>query len=231
MSPPVLRANQAHNGCANTLRVFLISGEPLYREGMQSTFRATRSLSLLDGTSIDDAERLAKSRLADLIVIDVHNLGDAVEKVRTLAALTPELPIVTVSARATADEVRCLFEVGVRGCILKGVEGGEFVRILESITQGTPYLPPELGVGVLRQSMRSNGASADRGKPYRLTPRELQILACVARALTNKEVARELKISEKTVKHYMTVIMEKLQVRNRVEAALKAKSIDLSAAS
>jgi two-component system, NarL family, nitrate/nitrite response regulator NarL len=105
------------------------------------------------------------------------------------------------------------------------------VRIIESIAQGTLYLPPELGVGVLRQSLRLNGANPENSKPYRLTAREQQILACVARALTNKEVARELKISEKTVKHYMTVIMEKLQVRNRVEAVIKAKAMDLSAAS
>jgi two-component system, NarL family, nitrate/nitrite response regulator NarL len=74
-------------------------------------------------------------------------------------------------------------------------------------------VPPELGAGLLRQ---------DKNKPFKLTARETQILACVARGLTNKEVARELQISEKTVKHYMTVIMEKLQVRNRVEAVLKA---------
>ena len=97
------------------------------------------------------------------------------------------------------------------------------MRILASIGQGGVYLPPELGAGVLRQSMRLNGANPEKGNLSRLTAREQQILACVARALTNKEVARELKISEKTVKHYMTVIMEKLQVRNRVEAVLQAK--------
>jgi two-component system nitrate/nitrite response regulator NarL len=107
------------------------------------------------------------------------------------------VPIVTVSDRATPEDVRSLFDVGVRGCILKGVEGGDFVRILESVGHGTLYLPPELGAGVLRQSMALNGASPQKRSLSRLTPREQQILACVARAQTNKEVARELKISER----------------------------------
>jgi DNA-binding NarL/FixJ family response regulator len=231
MSAPIVRATPANDAeGAKTLRVVLVSNEPLYREGMHSAFRAARSLILLDATSITDAMALARSRLADLVVIDARSLSTAVDMVRGLAALAPEMPIVTVSARASADEVRALFEVGVRGCVLKGVQSSEFVRIIDSIAQGTLYLPPELGVGVLRQSLRLNGANPENSQPYRLTARERQILACVARALTNKEVARELKISEKTVKHYMTVIMEKLQVRNRVEAVIKAKGMDLSAA-
>jgi DNA-binding CsgD family transcriptional regulator len=70
-----------------------------------------------------------------------------------------------------------------------------------------------------------NAASEEKIRPSNLTPREAQILACVARALTNKEIAQELQISEKTIKHYMTVIMEKLQVRNRVEAVVKFTSM------
>ena len=72
--------------------------------------------------------------------------------------------------------------------------------------------------------MGLNGAKQDKTRPFNLTPREKEILDGVARALTNKEIARQLEISEKTVKRYMTVIMEKLQVRNRVEAVVKIKS-------
>ena len=77
---------------------------------------------------------------------------------------------------------------------------------------------------MLRQGMGLNGAKQDKTRPFNLTPREKEILDGVARALTNKEIARQLEISEKTVKRYMTVIMEKLQVRNRVEAVVKIKS-------
>jgi two-component system, NarL family, nitrate/nitrite response regulator NarL len=198
MSTPDTRAKQCNDaGRGSALRVFLITGEPLYREGIESAFCATRSLVLLDGTGLTEAMALAKSSLADLVVIDASNLREALDMAAALAPSSPQVPIVTVSDRATPEDVRSLFDVGVRGCILKGVEGGDFVRILESVGHGTLYLPPELGAGVLRQSMALNGASPQKRSLSRLTPREQQILACVARAQTNKEVARELKISER----------------------------------
>jgi DNA-binding NarL/FixJ family response regulator len=127
-------------------------------------------------------------------------------------------------ASATPNDVRSAFEIGIRGCIYKREEGSELVRILESIAQGRLYVPPELGAGLLRQGMGLNAAKQEKTRPFDLTPREAQILACVARALTNKEIARQLQISEKTVKHFMTIIMEKLQVRNRVEVVVKMNS-------
>ena len=182
---------------------------------MQRAFRETQSLILLDGTTLADAVELAKSRLADMAVIDTTNLGQSIEMAKCLAPCCPDMPIVAVMDAGTAIEVRSAFAAGIRGCIFKRVAGTEFIRILENIGQGGFYVPPELGAGLLRQ---------DKNRPFKLTARETQILACVERGLTNKEVARELQISEKTVKHYMTVIMEKLQVRNRVEAVLKARS-------
>jgi two-component system nitrate/nitrite response regulator NarL len=219
MSSPNLRAEQlshADRRSARSLGIVLLSGEPLYRVGMQRAFRETQSLVLLDGTTLADVVELAKSRLADMAVIDTTNLGQTIEMAKCLAPCCPDMSIVAVMDTAAANEVRSAFAAGIRGCIFKRVGGTEFVRILESIGQGGFYVPPELGAGLLRQ---------DKDKPFKLTPRETQILACVERGLTNKEIARELQISEKTVKHYMTVIMEKLQVRNRVEAALKAKAI------
>jgi two-component system, NarL family, nitrate/nitrite response regulator NarL len=236
MSAPDLQTkqpapNSCPNGAASPLRIVLVSSEPLYREGIEVTFRAAPSLLLLGGTTITDAIALAQSRMADMAVIDANSFRDMMEMARALALSCPELPIVAVSEAATPDDVGTALEAGIRGYIRKGVEGDEFVRILASIGQGALYLPPEFGAAMLRQSMRLSGATHEQTRPYGLTAREEQILGCVARALTNKEVARELNISEKTVKHYMTVIMEKLQVRNRVEAVQKAKAAKWNVAS
>jgi two-component system, NarL family, nitrate/nitrite response regulator NarL len=227
MSSADVRAKQPlrdNRHATGILRIALVSSEPLYREGMQLAFRRAQSLALLDGTTIADAVQLVKSRLADVVLIDANYLGDTIEKAKILVNCCPEIPLVALMASATPDEVQSAFEAGIRGCIFKREEASEFVRILESIGQGNLYVPPELGAVVLRQGMGLNAAKRDKTRPFNLTSREEQILACVARALTNKEIARELQISEKTVKHYMTVIMEKLQVRNRVEAVMKIKS-------
>jgi two-component system, NarL family, nitrate/nitrite response regulator NarL len=217
--------NLRPDGAASPLRIVFVTSEPLYREGIEVAFRASPSLVLLGGTTINDAIALARSRGADMAVIDASNSGDLVEMAKALALSCPQLPIVAVSEAATAEDVGTALEAGIRGYIRKGVAGDEFVRILISIGEGVLYLPLEFGAVTLRQSLCLNGATHEQNRPYGLTAREQQILGCVARALTNKEVARELQISEKTVKHYMTVIMEKLQVRNRVQAVQKANAL------
>ena len=102
MSTPDTRAKQSNGAaCGSTLRVFLITGEPLYREGIEFAFRATRSLLLLDGTSLTEAMALAKSKLADLVVIDASNLHEALDMAAASAAASPQTPIVTMSDGAT----------------------------------------------------------------------------------------------------------------------------------
>jgi two-component system, NarL family, nitrate/nitrite response regulator NarL len=229
MSAADFRAKQHLDGgghSVRTVRIVLITSEPLYREGIRSAIRSTQSLILLDAKTITDAVELAKSRLADMVVIEATSLRHAIEMARPVATYSPEMPIVAMIGSATSDDVRSAFASGIRGCVLKQVEARELVGILENIFRGGLYLPAELREALLRQCLRINGKSQEKANGYRLTPRELQILAGVARALTNKEVARELQISEKTVKRYMTVIMKKLDVRNRLEAVLKAKAVD-----
>jgi len=204
----------------------LVTGEPLFREGLQSACRGACSLLLMETTTVSDAIALAASRLADMVVIEAATLRHAIEMAKAvLATPASEIPVVAVTESASTDEVKSALDAGLRGCVLKRVEVSELLGILESIGQGAVYLPPEFAAGTLRQRMRLHGGARDWSRLCRLTPREAQILGCVARALTNRQVARELHLSEKTVKHYMTVIMEKLQVRNRIEAVLKAKPL------
>ena len=224
-----LRAKKHLNGGGHSVRavrIALITDEPLFREGMQSVSEQTQSLIVLDETTIAGAIEVAKSQLADMVVIEATSLRHAIDMVRPLVTCFPEMPVVAVTETANSDEVRSAFAGGIRGCVSKQVEAREFVCILESIFRGGLHLPAELGETFLRRPMGMNGKSREKANGCRFTPRELQILAGVARALTNGEVARELQISEKTVKRYMTVIMEKLEVRSRLEAVLKAKSMD-----
>jgi two-component system, NarL family, nitrate/nitrite response regulator NarL len=219
LSKPPLHGNGLS---VSSLRIVLVSGELLYREGMRLAFRQAQSLVLLDGITMADAIEAAKRQLADLVMIDANNLAQAIEKAKVLVSCSPEIPVVALTATASSEEVGSAFELGMRGCILKRVEAAELIRILESIGQGSLYVPPELGAGVLRQRVQHlNGETQREIRRPNLTAREAQVLGYAARGLTNKEIARELIISEKTVKHYMTVIMEKLQARNRVDAALR----------
>jgi len=106
------------------------------------------------------------------------------------------------------------------GYVLKGTSGQELINTMRAVSRGESYVSPGLAARLLTIAKRPPTGAAQDGELPELTKREESILDHVARGMTNKEIVRSLNISEKTVKHYMTNIMQKLQVRNRVEAVL-----------
>jgi DNA-binding NarL/FixJ family response regulator len=117
----------------------------------------------------------------------------------------------------------CL-QAGALGYVLKGVSGSDLVNLVNAVCRGEIVVTPSLA-GRLISSMRKGAATkTPNSREKDLTPREEEILQLVTKGKTNKEVARALELTEKTVKHYMTNIMLKLGVRNRVEATLIQRS-------
>jgi two-component system, NarL family, nitrate/nitrite response regulator NarL len=107
---------------------------------------------------------------------------------------------------------------------LKGVAARELIRILRTVAAGESYVPPALAASLLLEMHEPGGQSKEPDSLINeLTERERDILEGLAAGLSNKEIGQKLFLSEKTVKHYMTNILQKLQVRNRVEAALLAQ--------
>ncbi len=133
---------------------------------------------------------------------------------------------VMLTASEQDADVDAALELGVAGYILKGTSGPELIRAVTAIHGGDNYVTPSLAARLLSKTRprpaphapvrRADDDEAD------LSGREEGILALVAQGLTNKEIAYRLGLSEKTVKHHMTNILQKLQVRNRVEAVLLA---------
>src|SRR4029078_169220 len=123
------------------------------------------------------------------------------------------------------EDVLAALKSGARGYILKGVSARELIKAVRDVHAGEAYVTPALAASLL--SEMTGGPLGPKPAPNpldELTEREHQILAKVAGGLSNKEIAQQLFLSEKTVNHYMTNILQKLQVRNRVEAALLAQS-------
>jgi DNA-binding NarL/FixJ family response regulator len=131
-------------------------------------------------------------------------------------------PLVAMLTASEEDgDLMAALELGALGYILKGVGASELVSLVQDLAAGRSYVSPGLA-GRLLVSMR--GKSGQTANPLaELSRREEDILKLVALGKSNREVGRDLSIQEKTVKHYMTSILQKLQVRNRVEAAMLAR--------
>ncbi len=180
---------------------------------------------MAEGQSAADALILAERHPLDLMLLDLEIAGRGAETVLAMSRLWPAVRLVALTNLDQEADVAGALRLGVSGYILKSVDTAELVSALRTIATGGVYLTPSLGARLLTRG--NNGASPhapSRMAVARLTPREDEILAEVSVGATNKEIAKKLKITEKTVKYFMTNIMQKLHVRNRVEAVVAARS-------
>jgi DNA-binding NarL/FixJ family response regulator len=154
------------------------------------------------------------------MLLDVSMPGSGLAAADTIARNWPNVKIVMLTVSESEDHVHQALASGARGYILKGASSTELVDTLRLIARGEHYVTPTLAARVLAAARRTSKVPVQEEPFPDLTRREEQILDRVANGLTNREIAKSLEIGEKTVKHYMTSIMQKLRVRNRVEAAL-----------
>ena len=206
---------------SDRIRVAVIDDHPLFREGVSHTIRSSNLLEVIgEGATADDAVRIAKDELPDIVLLDVSMPGGGIEAARTIARVCPVVKTIMLTVSESEEHVTQALEAGAQGYVLKGTSGSELINTMRAVSRGESYVTPGLAARLLSLSKRqAQGLAQDSDLPE-LTNREEQILDLVARGLTNKEIAKTLTISEKTVKHYMTNVMQKLQVRNRVEAVL-----------
>jgi two-component system, NarL family, nitrate/nitrite response regulator NarL len=203
---------------SDLITVGIVDDHPLLREGVAHTLTQSGKFSVVGmGDKAGDALRIAHDILPEIMLLDINMPGGGIEVARQLATQYPIMKLVMLTISENQEHVCEAMEAGARGYILKGVSAQDLVETLLSVEKGQYYVTPQLAARLLRQPTRNAPALT---KLDELTHRETEILGNVAKGLTNKEIARTLSLSEKTVKHYMTNVMQKLQVRNRVEAVL-----------
>jgi two-component system nitrate/nitrite response regulator NarL len=207
------------------IRIAVIDDHPMLREGVAHTLKEESDFEIVgEGGSASDAIRIALEELPDIILLDVSMPGGGLEAAQAIANACPVVKVVILTVLHDEETVSAALQAGARGYILKGISGPDFIRTVRNIDRGEDYVTPSLAARLLATAKANN---ADRERDVNpltlLTAREEQILSLVAEGLSNKEVGTRLNLSEKTVKYYMTNILQKLQVRNRVEAALLAQ--------
>lgn len=214
---------------SESLQVAIVDDHPLFREGVAHILGAQPDIEIVaEGESAADAVRIAAEQMPDILLLDVSMPGGGLQAVREIAAAYPVIKVVMLTVSEEEDDVTAALRAGARGYILKGVPGRELVRIIRAVSAGEVYVTPSLAASLLFELTNPRRDVAAPSPLEGLTEREREILELVAAGQSNKEVGAQLFISEKTVKHHMTNILQKLQVRNRVEAALLARASEHS---
>lgn len=208
------------------LRVVVADDHPLFRAGVVSSLREVAGLDVI-GEAGDAAGALALARehLPDVVVLDVAMPGGGLNAARDITAACPATRVVMLTVSEDEDDILAAMKAGASGYILKGSDAAEVAAVIRQVAAGEVYVAPALAWGLLREMSRPRSTPLDE-----LTPREREVLELVGEGMSNQEIADRLGLAEKTIKHHMTNILGKLQVRSRVEAALLAYREGVSAA-
>lgn len=204
--------------------IVVVDDHPLYRAGVARTLSEASDLRVLgEGASADDAVELVRRTRPNIALLDISMPGGGIAAARRIAAERPETLVVMLTASEADDDIMESLAAGARGYVLKGVGAHDLLSVIRTVAAGGSYVSPSLA-GRLLMAMKGKGQeSAPKSPLDSLTDREEEILRLVSAGKSNKEVGRTLGLQEKTVKHYMTSILQKLQVRNRTEAAILAR--------
>lgn len=204
-------------------RIVIADDHPLYREGVARSLSETGRFSIVGEAATGPAAlALVRAEKPDVVLLDISMPGGGIATLGQIMALSqpPRVAMLTVSE--DDDDIMQALKAGALGYILKGVGSRELVQIVTDLAEGRSYVAPSLAIKMMA-AMNAPRSAAAKSDLDTLTKREEDILRLVSLGKSNKEVAVDLALQEKTIKHYMTAILQKLQVRNRTEAALLAR--------
>ena len=207
------------------LRVLLIDDHTLFRVGLEGLL-ASRSIEVVASVGSGwDAQRLVDELNPDIILLDMRMPGiNGLDVLEMLRAKNEKLPIVMLTTSTDENDLLKSLRAGAQGYLLKDMEPDELVLALRDIVSGKTVVAPDLAPILAKAVQGKTAVQEDKDdSPFStLTPRETEILALLAEGQSNKAIARNLGISDGTVKLHVKAILRKLEVHSRVEAAVMA---------
>jgi DNA-binding NarL/FixJ family response regulator len=208
------------------IRVLIVDDHAMVRRGMRDFLDLHPDLEVV-GEAGDGAEAIeAAARLRpDVVVMDLVMPGiDGIAATSQLKSNHPSIEIVAITSFIEEDRIAAAIEAGASGFLLKDAEADDLAGAIRSAYGGEVYLDPAVA-GIIARRMRDagrNGADRSDDGIARLTARERDVLACVARGLSNRAIADELGMAERTARTHVSNILAKLGLTSRTQAALFA---------
>ncbi len=204
--------------------MLLVDDHQLVRAGLESLLDTVSDMTVV-GAAADgiDAVDLAARTEPDVVLMDLSMPGlDGVEATRQIVGARPETFVVVLTSFSDRERILDALDAGAVGYLLKDAEPSELLRGIRAAARGESPLDPRAARTVL-------GARLERRAVRDLTDREREVLALVAKGLANKQIARSLGISERTVKAHLTSVFQRIGVTDRTSAALWAQRHRLGA--
>ena len=214
------------------IRVLLVDDQALFREGLETLLSVHKDIQVVGQASNGQEALEAAAKVhPDVVLMDVRMpILDGVQATRRLKRALPECRVIVLTTFDDDEYVFDALRAGAVGYLLKDVASARLVEAIRGTARGESILEPSVAAKVIAEFTRVSSMVPAVQMDQLVEPlseRELEILAWIARGYSNKEIASQLFIAEGTVKNHVTHILGKLGVRDRTQAALKARELGL----
>lgn len=207
------------------IRILIADDHRVVREGLVAILKSRSDMDVV-GEAINGFEVIEKTKALkpDVILMDISMPQmNGVEATRAVRKISPEIGIVVLTMHDDDATIFELVRTGVHGYLLKDADSSEIVKAIQSIYKGESIIHPSIARKILGEFSQLEPEQVKKAprKMYNLSGREVDVLRRVAKGKTNKEIASELHLSEKTIKNHVRNIFHKMGVYDRTEAAMK----------
>jgi two-component system response regulator DevR len=205
---------------ARPMRVMVVDDHEVVRQGIVALLSRREEFEVVaEAGTVAEAIASARRFVPDLVVMDVRLPdGSGIEACREIRSEMPETKVVMLTSYPDEEAVLSAIIAGASGYLLKQVRGRDLVSALEAVGRGDSLLDPAITERVLER-VRRVASGVERDELADLTSQERKILMLVAEGKTNKEIASDVFLSDKTVKNYVSSILAKLNLQRRAQAA------------
>ncbi len=209
----------------NPIRVLIVDDHTLFRSGIKLLLQRQEGFEVVGeaGDGLEGVKR-AKQLKPDVVLLDLHMPGTSgLEAIPLLREEVPRAEVIMLTVSEDAEDLLDALRAGARGYLLKNIETDFLLDSIRRAVNGESVMSSQMA-GKLADAMRTGqkGSGSTEAGLEKLTPREREIIAMLARGISNKEIARKLDLAESTVKIHVQGILRKLNLTSRVQAAVYA---------
>jgi len=206
------------------IRILLADDHALVREGTRELLEREEDLEVVaEAGDGEEAVRLAKSQRPDVAIVDIAMPKlSGIEATKQIKALCPATAVLILTAYDDDQYIYALLEAGAAGYLLKNVRRRDLIEAVRAVNAGESVLHPVIARKVLDRLARPSDKPSEDGTLEPLTERELEVLKLAAKGMSNRDIARHLNLSIRTVQAHLSTVFNKMQVGSRTEAVVQA---------
>jgi two-component system, NarL family, response regulator DevR len=205
----------------SVIRVMLVDDHEVVREGLKALLNRRAGMSVVgEAGTVADSIEVAASVRPDVVVMDLRLPdGSGVEACREIRSELPGTKVIMLTSYADEEAVMSSILGGASAYLLKQTRGSQLAEAIEGVARGESLLDPAVTLRVLEEVRKSAGGKTAAAPEAQLNENEQKILHLISEGKTNREIAAEIYLSDKTVKNYVSNILSKLNMKRRSEAA------------